>query len=110
MTPNNSLDDASWSLSKLSLRWDVGSCSASSSVFSTLSLPLVSIDDQIRSQNLYTPSDLLPFIVQSSNSNVSELDCQMTEDCRKGGQWITSDSNCIDIFRFILKFSSLFIS
>lgn len=91
MALKDSLDDASSSSSKLSFRWDVGSCSASSVVLSPLSLPSASTSDQMCSKNLCTP----PVALQSSSSNVSELDCLKTENCRKGGQWITSDSDFV---------------
>ena len=104
MTLKNSLDDDEiTSSSKISFAWDAGSCSTSSSVFSPLSLPLVSrLDHQMSAKNTHSSAVAL----QSSNSNAStlttlgfSLGSPETEGCSRGGQWITSDSDC--------KFSSL---
>ena len=97
MALKNSLDDdESTSSSKISFRWDVGSCSTSSSVVSPLSLPTVSrIDHQMCVKNASSSAIAL----HSSNS-------PKTEGCSRGGQWITSDSDCKLSFRH--DFSSVF--
>ncbi|KAJ0967356.1 hypothetical protein J5N97_024273 [Dioscorea zingiberensis] len=66
------------SSSKTSSRWDIGSCSTSSSVFSSSSLS--SSNEQISSRNLQYPVDNL----QSKK-----------EECKRTGNWICTDSQFV---------------
>ncbi|ONK75218.1 uncharacterized protein A4U43_C03F14590 [Asparagus officinalis] len=87
----DSLDDASSNSSKISFRWDVGSCSTSSAVLSPFSMPSASRID-CWTQNLPSSSTTT---LQSSSSNVSTLDTPNSEECSRGGQWITSDCDFV---------------
>lgn len=99
MALKDSVDAASSGSSKLSFRWDEGRCSTSSSVFSLLSMPLPSKSDWPK----YSQSSAVS-LQSPLNDNASKLDCSKTESNR-GGQWITSDSDCEYNFSLNFEFS-----
>ncbi|KAJ0963653.1 hypothetical protein J5N97_028775 [Dioscorea zingiberensis] len=73
-------DDTSSSSSKISFKWDVGSCSTSSSAFSPLSLASTTKHDHSSCHTL------------ERGSNASE---SFKEERSRVGQWITTDSDFV---------------
>ncbi|KAK3131366.1 hypothetical protein QOZ80_6AG0505490 [Eleusine coracana subsp. coracana] len=106
-------DDVSCSTSKLSFKWDVGSCSsvsASSALYSPLSLvsaPAKAADEQmltpsrkhycmsrLSSMSQHSALMLEPAIASMVYSSSSPKSMEGDETCRMG-QWITTDSDFV---------------
>ncbi|XP_073012389.1 uncharacterized protein [Typha latifolia] len=85
------VDDLSSKSSKISFRWEVGSCSSTSSVYSGLSMNSSARTDQICTKNFSKLSTSLP----SSECCVNALDSLKAEQHVKKAQWITTDSDFV---------------
>ena len=97
-------DEMSCSSSKLSFKWDVGSCSSASVAYSPLSLMSApaKASEQTPSRRDYCMSRLSSMSQQSmlyggggssSPNSMKNMEGEEEGSCRMG-QWITTDSDC----------------
>ncbi|WOK94923.1 hypothetical protein Cni_G03628 [Canna indica] len=84
-------DESSSTSSKISFKWDVGSCSSASSAYSPHSLASTSRNDHMMVKNL----SRLSVNLHSAETDANLLGSPKSEYYVRNGQWITTDSNFV---------------
>ncbi|XP_043707083.1 uncharacterized protein LOC122656568 [Telopea speciosissima] len=93
-------DDSSLSSPKISFRWDIGSCSTSSSAYSGFSFTSSSTKtDRTQIKPLVTKSAAHNVSVPDSSTNKDAIASNQDSDeqctSRRGGNWITTDEEFV---------------